>query len=190
MMQSCVIWIFQLTFKYLKCWTTQEVNSAPFPFFLMWSLSQTKGFTGCGDWHMLITGNLCCPNLPYDGGATFYFREARASLAQLVKNPPAMWETWVWSLGWEDPLEKGKATHSSILYSPWGCKESDMTEQLSLTCCIWSWAQYLNSLHIYHNSPEKSLPYRLNKHKHNFFSLTQTCYNQFKGKIKSTNLRK
>ena len=40
----------------------------------------------------------------------------RASLvAQLVKNLPAMWETWVRSLGWEDPLEKGKATHSSIL---------------------------------------------------------------------------
>ena len=39
-----------------------------------------------------------------------------ASLAsQLVKNPPAVWETWVRSLGWEDPLEKGKATHSSIL---------------------------------------------------------------------------
>ena len=36
-------------------------------------------------------------------------------VAQLVKNPPAMWETWVQSLGWEDPLEKGKATHSSIL---------------------------------------------------------------------------
>ena len=43
-------------------------------------------------------------------------------------------------LGWEDPLEKGKATHSSILawrlpglYSPWGCKESDTTEQLSLS---------------------------------------------------------
>ena len=34
---------------------------------------------------------------------------------QLVKNSPAMWETWVQSLGWEDPLEKGKATHSSIL---------------------------------------------------------------------------
>ena len=51
-------------------------------------------------------------------------------VAQLVKNPPAMRETWVWSLGWEDPLEKGKATHCSILgeysgefnglYSPWG----------------------------------------------------------------------
>ena len=36
-------------------------------------------------------------------------------VAQLVKNPPAMWETWVQSLGWEDLLEKGKATHSSIL---------------------------------------------------------------------------
>ena len=36
-------------------------------------------------------------------------------LAQLVKNPPAMQETWVRSLGWEDPTEKGKATHSSIL---------------------------------------------------------------------------
>ena len=36
-------------------------------------------------------------------------------VAQLVKNLPAMQETWVQSLGWEDPLEKGKATHSSIL---------------------------------------------------------------------------
>ena len=36
-------------------------------------------------------------------------------VAQLVKNLPAMWETWVQSLGWEDPLEKGKVTHSSIL---------------------------------------------------------------------------
>ena len=34
---------------------------------------------------------------------------------QLGKNPPAMWETWIQSLGWEDPLEKGKITHSSIL---------------------------------------------------------------------------
>ena len=36
-------------------------------------------------------------------------------VAQLVKNPPAVRETWVGSLGWEDPLEKGKATHASIL---------------------------------------------------------------------------
>ena len=39
-------------------------------------------------------------------------------LAQLVKKPPTMWETWVRSLGWEDLLEKGKATHSSILGLP------------------------------------------------------------------------
>ena len=36
-------------------------------------------------------------------------------MAQLIKNLPAMWETWVQSLSWEDPLEKRKATHSSIL---------------------------------------------------------------------------
>ena len=36
-------------------------------------------------------------------------------VSQLVKNLPEMWETWVQSLGWEDSLEKGKATHSSIL---------------------------------------------------------------------------
>ena len=36
-------------------------------------------------------------------------------VAQLVKNLPAIWETWVRSLGWEDPLEEGMATHSGIL---------------------------------------------------------------------------
>ena len=36
-------------------------------------------------------------------------------VAQLVKNPPAVWETWVRSLSWEDPLENEKATHSSIV---------------------------------------------------------------------------
>ena len=36
-------------------------------------------------------------------------------MAQLVKDLPAMWETWARSLGWEDPLEKGKGTHSSIV---------------------------------------------------------------------------
>ena len=42
-------------------------------------------------------------------------------VAQLVKNPPAKWETWVLSLGWENPLQKGTATHSSILawIIPW-----------------------------------------------------------------------
>ena len=59
-------------------------------------------------------------------------------VAQLVKNPSAVRETWVWSLGQEDPLEKGTATHSSILawripWTIWGCKEPDATEWLSLS---------------------------------------------------------
>ena len=50
--------------------------------------------------------------------------EQASLIVQLVKNPPAMRETWVQSLGWEDPPEKGKATHSSILAwrIPWTVK--------------------------------------------------------------------
>ena len=70
---------------------------------------------------------------------------AASLIAQLVKNLPAMQETWVQPLGWEDPLEKEMAMHSSTLawkipwteepgsYSPWGHKESDTTERLSLS---------------------------------------------------------
>ena len=66
-------------------------------------------------------------------------------VAQKIKNLPAMWETRVWSLEKEDPLEKEMATHSSVLpgeshgsrrlvgYSPWGHKESDMTKWLTLS---------------------------------------------------------
>ena len=58
----------------------------------------------------------------------------RASLeAETLKNLPAMQETCVWSMGWEDTLEKGKATHSSILaWRSQGCKELDVT--LGLPC--------------------------------------------------------
>ena len=60
----------------------------------------------------------------------------------MVKNLPAMQESWVQSLGWEDPLEKGMTeflpgeSHGQRIlagYSPQGCKESDMTEQLTLS---------------------------------------------------------
>jgi len=66
-------------------------------------------------------------------------------VAQTVKNPPAMQETWVQSLGWEDPLETEMATHSSILAwrTPWteepgglqsmGSKELDTTQRLTLS---------------------------------------------------------
>ena len=65
-------------------------------------------------------------------------------MAQMVKRLSKMRETWIQSLGWEYPLEKETATHSSILawripghgslagYSPWGHKELDTIEQLSL----------------------------------------------------------
>ena len=86
-------------------------------------------------------------------------------VVQLVKNPPAMqetwvrslgweamWETWVQFLSWEDPLEKGKATHSSILawripwtVYPWGLKESNTTEQLSLSFTFTCYTQETNT---------------------------------------------
>ena len=60
-------------------------------------------------------------------------------MAELVNNPPAMLETWVQSLGWEDPLETERLPTPVFwpgefrgLYSPWGCNESDTTERLSL----------------------------------------------------------
>ena len=66
-------------------------------------------------------------------------------MAQIVKSPPAMWETWVWSLGWEDSLgdrnsyplqysglENPHEQRSLAGYSPCGCKESDRTERLLL----------------------------------------------------------
>ena len=67
-------------------------------------------------------------------------------VAQLVKNPPAMWETWVQSLGWEDLLEKGKATHSSILAwrIPWTFAKSwrrlsDFHFHMFIKCMTESW---------------------------------------------------
>ena len=78
----------------------------------------------------------------------YYLLIHHALVAQMVKNQPAMQETWVWSLGWEDPLEKWissgdfqwqrSLTDSS---SPWGHKELDTAERLSLSCqysMIWA----------------------------------------------------
>ena len=76
-------------------------------------------------------------------------------MAQTIKNPPAMQETQVQSLGWEDRLEKGMAIHSSILpgeshgqrgfvgYSPLGLKESDTTEWLTLRLKVSKSQQFL-----------------------------------------------
>ena len=66
--------------------------------------------------------SLLCLGRPAGEGIGHPLQYSWASLvAQQVKNLPAMWETWVQSLGWEDPLEKRMATHSSILARriPW-----------------------------------------------------------------------
>ena len=66
-------------------------------------------------------------------------------VAQLVKNTPAMRETWVWSVSWEDPLEKGKATHSSILAwrKPWTvCIVHGVTKS-------WTWLSDFHSLTLH-----------------------------------------
>ena len=82
-------------------------------------------------------------SIPWSGrshgeGVDYPHQYSWASLvAQLVKNLHAMQETWVQSLGWEDLLEKEKATHSSILAwrSPWGHKKLDwLSQQVS-----WQW---------------------------------------------------
>ena len=75
------------------------------------------------------------------------------SMVHLLKNPLAIQKTWVQSLGWEDPLEKRKTTHSSILawripwlYSPCGRKESESTEWLALLLSISfriDWSDFL-----------------------------------------------
>ena len=82
---------------------------------------------GRGPKGMLRFGTDQCSDLgwgekqgPQWGSATFKYNCGVwvSLVAQMVKNLPAMWETWVRSLGWEDPLGKGMATHSRIL--AWG----------------------------------------------------------------------
>ena len=94
-------------------------------------------------------------------------------VTQLVKNLPVMRETWVGSLvSWEDPLEKGMATHSNILarrilaWDPWGHKELDTTERLSLSHIIFTILTILKCIsvalstfillcnHYHHPSPQ------------------------------------
>ena len=115
-----------LFLKYLQ-WSTRSYVACPalLPFLLSHGL--------LGSPRLVTVATLACilfvllDNLLPTSGSSL--------VAQLVKNPPAMRETWVWSLDWEDPLEKGKAT--TPVFWPgeflWGCKEFYMTEWLSLS---------------------------------------------------------
>ena len=78
-------------------------------------------------------------------------------LPLMVRNLPTTWETWVQSLGWEDPLEAGMATHP-LQYSClenlmdrgawWGRKDSDMTEQLTRSLSRWKLHNVVNQLYF------------------------------------------
>ena len=61
----------------------------------------------------------------------------------MVKNPPEIWETWVQSLGWEDPLEEGMATHSSIL--AWRIPIDRGDWQATVNGVAKSWTQPANN---------------------------------------------
>ena len=108
--------------------------------YLIWFASVDIFLIIPGNFYGLINVNplklFILGNNMHNSNISWHFTNPR----NVVKNLPAMQETWVQSLGLEDPLKKGIATHSSILtwripwteepegYSPWGCKESDMSE--------------------------------------------------------------
>ena len=81
--------------------------------------------------------------LPYTYMQSFIFLSLRDSLvAQMVKKPPAMGETRVHSLGWEDPLEKGMATHSSIL--AWKISWTEAAWRVTVHGVSKSWTRLSN----------------------------------------------
>ena len=143
---------------FFLCFLTSSYFSSHFiPLFVLGKISQTP-------WHTFSLCNRSCIFLLPKTKST---REDKGSLrnhdllfvpqwiwhsnlvAQQVKNLPEMQETWVQSLGQEEPLEKGMATHSSILacrihgqrslasYRPWGHKELDTTEGLTLSLIVY-----------------------------------------------------
>ena len=87
---------------------------------------------------------------PTGEGIGYLLQYTSVSLvAQLVKNLPAMWETWVRSLGWEDPLEKGRATPCNILAwrTPWTVQSMGVAK---------SWTQ-LSDFHFHFSGTEERL---------------------------------
>ena len=132
----------------------------------------TKSWTQLSDWTtttILCQGTSLVAQLvllvlyPWEGTGYRLPYSWASWVAQMLKNPPATQETWVWSLGWEDPLEKGMATHSSILAwrIPWteepgglqsmgsqrvrynwamnhSCKVHNTTLQYTYTTVMWS----------------------------------------------------
>ena len=110
-----------------------------------------------------IPASLC--SIPGSGrfpgeGIGYPLQYSWASLvAQLVKDPPAMWETWVRFLGWEDPLEKEMATHNSILAwrIPW-TEEPGGLQSMGLQRVRRDWAANIFTFHYYLQSQVDRAP--------------------------------
>ena len=87
-------------------------------------------------------------------------------VAQMVKNPPTMWETWVWFLGQEDSLEKGKATQSSILAwrIPW-TGEPGKLQSIGLQRVRHDWEAFTSLFPRYQCCIDYSLGYKVLNHK-------------------------
>ena len=90
---------------------------------------------------LITSGSVWVKHFVPEGGASL--------VAQMIKNLPAMWERWVQSLGWEDPLEKRMATHSSIRAwrTPWTEKPSCLPPHGPFFACFVSLGGWCRSLH-------------------------------------------
>ena len=124
----------------LSCYTYKTLECIQHSLRTHWP----RGMGWRGWWEGVQDGNTCTPLADSCQCMTKplqYCKVTSLQLNKLKKNPPAMQETWVWFLSWQDLLEKGKATPTSVFwpgefhgrYSPWGCKKSDTTEWLSLS---------------------------------------------------------
>ena len=85
------------------------------------SLQNMDIISGIGMFFPLPLTHIGCGSSDFSNFNIRMHHLGSSQVAQMVKNPPAMQETWVWPLGWKDPLEEGMATHFSILAwrSPW-----------------------------------------------------------------------
>ena len=122
---------------------------------IIWNVFIIFGFTGssAGKESACNTGD---PSLipgsrrTAEEGTGYPLQYSWASLVdQMVKNLPAMWETWVQFLGWEDPLEKGMVAHSSIL--TWRPKEPGRLQSVHEVTKSWTWLSNFDALFHYFN---------------------------------------
>ena len=114
-------WVGHLPYMKLKNSTEKFPGPLNMQFFIYSSISKDLSFSGNSAGKESFWNSGDPGSIPGSGRSPgerigYWLQYSWASLvAQMVKDPFAMWKTWLWSLGWEDPLEEGMATHSSVL---------------------------------------------------------------------------